>query len=92
MFRILSESGLEILPVFSSRDAARDFALHHALGPEWYTKECSAGELVSLLLGPYADTEWVLLDPLLLCLPAKDAPANLVRRKSFTNQLLGQRA
>jgi hypothetical protein len=91
LFHISSEYGEEILPVLSSRGAPQDLALHHALGPEWYAKECSTGELASLLLGPYADTEWVLLDPLGLCLPTKDAPVNLVRRKSFTSQLLGQR-
>jgi hypothetical protein len=91
LFHISWESGGEILPVLSSRGAAQDLALHHALGPEWYAKECSTGELASLLLGPYADTEWVLLDPLGLCLPTKGAPATFVGRKSFTSQLLGQR-
>jgi len=86
LFHISSECGAELLPVLSSRDAAQNFALHHALGPGWYAKECSAGELVSLLLGPYSNTEWVLLDPLPLRPPAK-----LVPRNSFISQLLGQR-
>jgi hypothetical protein len=91
LFHILLESGGESLPVLSSRDAARDFVRHYALEPEWHVKECSAGELVSLLIGPYANTEWVLLDPLPWHLPSKDAPPNLVHRESFTSQLLEQR-
>lgn len=91
LFHILLESGGESLPVLSSRDAAQDFARHYALEPEWHVKECSAGELVSLLLGPYANTEWVLLDPLTWHFPRKDAPPNLIHRESYTSQLLEQR-
>jgi hypothetical protein len=91
LFHILLESGGESLPVLSSRDAARDFVRQYALEPGWHVKEGPAGELVSLLLGPYANTEWVLLDPLTWHLPGKDTPPNLVHRESFTSQLLEQR-
>ena len=79
----------EALVVFSSGRAAQSFALSNALGHEWRTKICSAGELASWLLGPYMGTEWVLLDPLLGCLAAGDTPTNLTRWEDFLDYLLG---
>src|SRR5215212_3886582 len=56
--------GQEALVVFSSWRAAQNFFLSEVLWGEWYTRVCSAGELISLLLGPYEGIEWVLFDPL----------------------------
>ena len=80
----------EALVVFSSGRAAQSFALSNALGQEWRTRICSAGELASWLLGPYVGTEWVLLDPLLGCLAAGNTPKNLTRWDDFLDYLLGQ--
>jgi hypothetical protein len=80
--------GEETMPVFSSWGTARNFALSYASGEGWYVKECSAGELVSLLLRPYAGIEWVLFDPLPGRLSAGDAPANLMGRERFLDYLL----
>lgn len=63
LFRLPLGFDEEALVVFSSGRAAQSFALSNALGQEWRTKICSAGELVSWLLGPYMSIEWVLLDP-----------------------------
>ena len=89
LFRLSLGFDEEALLVFSSRRAAQNFAFSSTLGREWYARECSAGELTSLLLGPYASTEWVLLDPLPGRLAAGDAPTNLMRWESFVDYLLG---
>ena len=80
-----------MLPVFSSEMAARDFLLSNALGQAWYVREFYAGELGSLLLGLYADIEWVLIDPLPGEHTAEDEPAAIVHWKSFVDYLLGSK-
>ncbi len=54
----------EALVVFSSLEVAQRYFLCEVFSGKWYARECSGGELVSLLLGPYEGIEWVLLDPL----------------------------
>ena len=87
----------EALVVFSSWETARRYCLsrRHFLSEvfdeEWHARVCSAGELVSLLLGPYEGLDWVLLDPQ----PGRrfaegSAQADLVSRERFMNQLLEQ--
>jgi hypothetical protein len=78
----------EALVVFSSWKAAQRYFLSDVSGKAWYTRECSAGELVSLLLGPYEEIEWVLLDPLSDCLSV-GGTANLMGREHFVDHLLG---
>ena len=82
------KSGEGALPVFSSREAAADFLLSNTLASNWYARESYAGELVSLLLGLYAGTEWVLVDPLPDGLAAEDEPADTVHWERFVNRLL----
>jgi hypothetical protein len=89
LFRVSLKSGVEVLPVFSSRKAAQSFVYSNVSQREWYCRECSPGELVSLLLGPYVDLQWVLLDPLPRFLKVQDRPANLMHWKSFVDYLLG---
>jgi hypothetical protein len=89
LFCVPLKSGVEVLPVFSSRKAAQNFVCSNASEWEWYSRECSPGELVSLLLGPYVDVQWVLLDPLPRYLKIEDRPANLMHWKSFVDYLLG---
>jgi hypothetical protein len=79
----------EALIVFSSWEAAQRYFLSEVFSEEWYTRECSAGELVSLLLGPYEGLEWVLLDPPSGHLTAGGAQTDLVSRERFVAQLLG---
>jgi hypothetical protein len=89
--------GEEALVVFSSWETARRYCLsrRHFLsevfGEEWHARVCSAGELVSLLLGPYEGLDWVLLDPQ----PGRrfaegSKQADLLSRERFVNQLLEQ--
>ncbi len=85
-----SESREEILVVFSSSEIAQDFFLSGVFPVDWHTRECSAGELVSLLLGPYRDIEWVLLDPSSgVRLTEEGNQANLMSREDFIGYLLG---
>ena len=88
IFSLPLGSDEEALVVFSSGRAAQSFALSNALGQEWRTKICSAGELVSWLLGPYVGIEWVLLDPLPGYLAAENTPTNLTRWEDFLSYLL----
>ena len=79
----------EALLVFSSWEAAQSFFLSDASQGEWHVRECSGGELVSLLLGLYKDLGWVLLDPLPAHLVPGEIPTNLASRENFVNYLLG---
>ena len=79
----------EALLVFSSWEAAQGFLLSDASQGDWHVRECSAGELVSLLLGLYKALELVLLDPLPAHLVSGETPSNLARRENFVNYLLG---
>lgn len=88
LLHVSLESGEEALPVFSSREAADDFLLSNTLASNWYARESYAGELVSLLLGLYAGTGWVLVDPLPDGLAAEDESADTVHWEHFVNRLL----
>ena len=92
LLRVFFESGEEVLPVFSSEEAARRFLISYSHGEEaWRVRECSAGELISLLLGPCANVERVLLNPLQEPLAEEDALVNPIDRESFVASLLGSR-
>jgi hypothetical protein len=89
--------GEEALVLFSSWETARRYYLsrRHFLSEvfssEWEPRACSAGELVSLLLGPYEGLEWVLLAPQPGArVTAGSAQANLMSRERFVEQLLEQ--
>jgi hypothetical protein len=88
LLRISLRSGEQVLPVFSSGEAARRFLLSGALEEGWHVRECSAGELVSLLFGPCANVKQVLLNPLPDPLMVKDGLANPVYREGFIASLL----
>lgn len=83
------ESGEEALLVFSSGVAAQDFLSCCGFGPEWYAMGFSAPGLISLLLGPCADVDWVLLDPFPGCLAGADASENLMHWHHCVDHLLG---
>jgi hypothetical protein len=87
----------EALVLFSSWVTSRRYYLarRHFLSEvfnrEWEPRACSAGELTSLLLGPYEGLEWVLLDPQPEArVTAGGAQANLISRERFVDQLLEQ--
>lgn len=79
------------LPVFSFEDEARMFLDFGVARDGWQVRETKAEELVSMLLGPCADVETVLLDPL----PGLDirSVADLVgvTREAFVDRQLNRR-
>lgn len=89
LFRVPLEFGEEALAVFSSWESAQSFFLSDVFSEEWYTRECSAGELVSLLCGPYERVRWVLFDPPSgNHLEESDITTNLISSKRFVDYLL----
>jgi hypothetical protein len=59
----------EALPVFSHEEEAELFLCLGGIGEGWRARESSAGEVVSLLLGPCAGVGSVALDPSPLMAP-----------------------
>jgi hypothetical protein len=83
-------NGQEAMPIFSFREEAEMFIRFEAWG-DWSVRETSAGELISLLSGPYSDVKMVALDRLpeicdkgMRCLVS-------VGRKDFARTLLRDR-
>ena len=60
---IFSASGEEVLPVFSSKVAAREFLSLSSLGEGWHVRYFSGGELVSVIFAFHTSVKGVLLDP-----------------------------
>jgi hypothetical protein len=84
---IFSDSGDEVLPVFSSEEAARGFLSLSPLGEGWYVRGFSGGELVSMLFAFHTGTKGVLLDPPPGALSG-ERMVSLVRRDAFVSSLL----
>jgi hypothetical protein len=74
----------EVLPVFGTERAARDFLRRGGYGDGWWVRESTTGELVSLLLGHLAGVDRVALDPR----PGLPA-AELRSKKEFIDALMG---
>ena len=55
--------GQETMPIFSFREEAEMYIWFEACDG-WWVRETSAGELASLLFGPYSCVKMVALDPL----------------------------
>jgi hypothetical protein len=60
----IDAGGVTVLPVFSFRGEGESFLRSEVLAADWWPRETTAGELVSVLLGPCARVEKVALDPL----------------------------
>jgi hypothetical protein len=88
---ILSDSGEEVLPVFSSEDAAQEFLSLSSLGKRWYVRGFSCGELVSVLFAFHARIEGVLIDPHPGALSG-DVAVSVVERQVFVSSLLESRS
>jgi hypothetical protein len=89
--RIFSDSGEEVLAVFSSEEAARRFLSSSPLGRGWCIKGFSSGELVSVIFAFRAGTKGLLLDPLPGALSG-DVRVPLVGRNAFVSSLLETRS
>ena len=88
---ILSDSGEEVLPVFSSEEAAQEFLSLSSLGKRWYVRGFSCGELVSVLFAFHARIEGVLIDPHPGALSG-DVAVSVVGRHVFVSSLLETRS
>jgi hypothetical protein len=86
---ILSVGG-EILPVFSSEEAAYEFLSLSSLGKRWYVRGFSGGELVSVLFAFHTRIDGVLLDPHPAALSG-DVAVSVVGRDAFVSSLLETR-
>jgi hypothetical protein len=84
---IYSDSDEEILPVFSSKEAAQEFLSLSPLQKGWCVRGFSGGELVSLLFAFHARITGVLLDLQPGALSG-DGAASVVRRNAFVSSLL----
>jgi hypothetical protein len=84
---IFSDSGEEVLSVFSSVEAAREFLSSSPLGEGWEVRTFCGGELVSVLLAFYSEIEGVLLDPHPGDLSG-DLRMSLVGREYFVRSLI----
>ena len=84
---IYSDSGQEILPVFSSETAAKEFLSLSSLQEGRYVRGFSGGELVSVLFAFHARVEGVILDPQPAAL-SDIVAASVVGRTAFVGFLL----
>jgi hypothetical protein len=80
--------GKEVLPVFSSAEAARRFLASLALGDRWHVREFSGGELVSVLFILHERVAWVLPNPPPGRLLAEDELSHLTSRDRFVEVLI----
>ena len=88
---IFTDLGEEVLPVFSSEEAAQEFLTLLSLGKGWYVRGFSGGELVSMLFAFHAGMKGVLLDPHPGDL-SRNVSMSLVGRNTFVSSLLQTRS
>jgi hypothetical protein len=81
-----SDSDEEILPVFSSEEAAQEFLSLSPLQKGWCVRGFSGGELVSLLFAFSARITGVLLDPQPGIL-SEDVAVSVMGRNAFVSSL-----
>ena len=91
MPHIFSASGEEVLLVFSSEEAAREFLSLSSLGKEWYVRDFSGGELVSVIFAFHTNVKGVLLDPQPGVLSG-DVMVSLVGLHAFMSSVLETRS
>jgi hypothetical protein len=87
---IFSDSGEEVLPVFCSEEAAREFLSMSSLCEGWYVRVFSGGELVSVLFAFHAGVKGILLDPHPRAF-SEDVAVSLVGWDAFVSSLLETR-
>jgi hypothetical protein len=80
--------GERVLPVFSFRGEGESFLRSEALAADWWPRETTAGELVSVLLGPCARVEKVALDPQPGLQETKSTELVSMGRRDFVRHLM----
>ena len=81
--------GAEALPVFETVGTAHAFLRGSGLGRDWWVRESTAGELVSLLVGHLPRVKLVVLDPA-LGVVAEDAEQRSASKNEFVESLIGE--
>ena len=87
---IFLASGEEVLPVFSSEEAAREFLSLSSLEKGWYVRDFSGGELVSVIFAFHTGMKGILLDPQPAALSG-NVMVSQVGRHAFVSSLLEPR-
>ena len=78
----------EALPVFGTERAALDFLRRGGFGGDWWVRESSTGELVSLLFGHLA-VDRVALDPPSELAAPGEAELSSTSKKEYIAALIG---
>ena len=86
----IDAGGETVLPVFSFREEVELFLHLQAKGADWWPRETTTGELVSLLLGLCARVDKVALDPLPGLGKREILELVSTGRRHFLRQLLGE--
>ena len=87
---IFLASGEEVLLVFSSEEAAREFLSLSSLGKGWDVRDFSGGELVSVIFAFHTGMKGILLDPQPAAL-SENVMVSQVGRHAFVSSLLEPR-
>ena len=79
-----------VLPIFSFQEECELFFRLEATGADWWPRETTTGELVSLLLGLFARVDKVALDPLPGLWEREILGLVSTSRRYFVRHLLGE--
>jgi hypothetical protein len=86
----IDAGGETVLPVFSFQEEGEAFLSLEAVGADWWPRETTTGELVSLLLGLCARVDTVALDPLPRLGEREIIELVSTGRRHFVHHLLGE--
>jgi hypothetical protein len=90
VFTTHHRGGEALLPVFSSREEAQQFAEKELVKGGWHARPTGVGELVSVLYGPCRKVESVALDPPWETLTERTLDLVSLSREAFVDSLLGR--
>ena len=79
----------DALPLFTTAGSAWDFLRRGGVGGDWWVRESTAGELVSILVGHLPHVDRVVLDPV-FGVSAGDAEPQSASKKEFVSAILGE--
>jgi hypothetical protein len=88
----IDADGETVLPVFSFQEEGEFFLGLEATGADWWPRETTTGELVSLLLGLCARVDKVALDPLPSLGQKEIVELVSTGRRHFVRHLMGELA
>ena len=88
---VIDAGGQTVLPIFSFQEEGEFFlGLEGTETTDWWTRETTTGELVSLLLGLYARVDKVALDPLPGLGETEIVELVSTGRRHFVRHLMGE--